>query len=77
MAIKDFPRRGAWAVVDGTTCIVTGFSAGTASIDFVDETGCTTVAAQVDRAALRQATLAEIPEPRRPAPEVGALYGYV
>jgi hypothetical protein len=77
MAVQEFPRRGAWAVVDGNTGIVTGMSGGTVNVDMVDmATGDTTVAVAVDRAAVRQALRMEIPEARRPSVEDAAKFGY-
>lgn len=70
-------KRGMWVVTDdGRVGILTGI-APLCGVDLVDEAGETTLAVQVPFESLRQATLAEIPEPRRPDPADGAPLGYL
>jgi hypothetical protein len=76
----NIPRKvkvGMWVMTaEGQVGILTEV-APKASVDLVNEDGTTSLAVQVLFTSLRQATLAQIPAPRRPEPEAGARLGYL
>lgn len=85
----DALRRGMWVVVDGKVGVVVGFLAdGTVEVHPVAPDGTTpmrynetlqrveSVCLRVPPGDVRQAQLAEIPTPRRPAPNIAARFGY-
>lgn len=76
----NIPRKlntGMWVVTeDERTGLLVSF--GTmAGVDLVNEAGETVLTVQHPFETLRQATLEQIPEARRPTPEAGAALGYL
>lgn len=76
----NIPRKiktGMWVMTaEGQVGILTDIGPK-ATVDLVNEDGTTSLAVQVLFTSLRQATLAQIPAPRRPDPEAGARLGYL
>ena len=76
----NIPRKintGMWVLTaDDRVGILTAIGP-TAGVDLVNAAGETTLAVQVPLDSLRQAALENIPQPRRPAPKVGAQQGYL
>lgn len=76
----NIPRKvtvGMWVMTaDGKIGILTEV-APKAGVDLVDEDGSTLLSVKVLFTSLRQATLSQIPAPRRPDPEAGARLGYL
>jgi hypothetical protein len=76
----NIPRKiktGMWVMTaEGQVGILTDIGPK-AAVDLVAEDGTTSVAVQVLFTSLRQATLSQIPAPRRPEPEAGARLGYL
>lgn len=76
-AITPFPRRGAWAVLDGRVGIIHAIDANGAEVHIVDDQGDTTmVIPGVALAALTQATHEQIPAARRPKAHIAERFGY-
>ena len=76
----NIPRKiktGMWVMTDDHRVGILVAIGPVAGVDLVDEDGETTLVVQVPFASLRQATLSQIPAPRRPEPEAGARLGYL
>ena len=69
--------RGMWVVTDDNRLGILTDLAPLAGVDLVSASGETTLSIVVPFQSLRQAMLEEIPEARRPEPEVGARMGYL
>lgn len=70
-------RVGSWVRWEGRTGIVTGQSDdGLLAVDIVNDAGETVIGTHQPWSAMRKATMSEIPERRRPSPEVARRFGY-
>ena len=76
----NIPRKisiGLWVLTDDDRVGILTAIGPVAGVDLVDAAGATTLAVQVPFASLRQATLEDIPAPRRPASQAAARLGYL
>jgi hypothetical protein len=72
------PKRGMWVYYQGEIGILTNLMAGdVAEVMLTDAQGLNKEPIKVQADQLRQAYLHEIPEPRRPALDIGTRLGYI
>jgi hypothetical protein len=70
-------RQGMWVQTSSGVGILLGLTAeGVARVMLVDEEGLNRLEISTSSASLRQATFAEIPDPRKPHPDLGDRMGY-